>query len=264
MADYVGADCDPAGYRSTPGPLLRLTLMRGFQLTADGRSVPLPHSAQRLVAFLALHDRPVLRGLVAQTLYADSSESRLSGNLRTALWRLRRPDRRLVEAVGDSLTVARGVVVDVHRMAAMARRIMRAGEVLDMQEVDELAAGGELLPGWYEDWVVMEHQRTRQLWLQALEASSVRLSGAGRHSDAVAVGLAAVEAEPLRESAHRAVIVAHLAAGNRGEAIRQYRRYASVLSHELRLEPTPEMHAAAHGLDRIDGADGCDDAVTSA
>lgn len=246
----MGSGLETAGRPESAERTPQLTLMRGFALTIDGRHLSLPHSAQRLVAFLALHDRPVIRALAGQALYADAMETRLSGNLRTALWRIRRTGHDLVEVLGGSLAVADGVVVDVRRLAGTAHRVLRDGEALDMHELHELAAGGELLPGWHEDWVVTERERLRQLWLQTLEMASARLTSAGRHAEAVIAGLAAVASEPLRESAHRAVIVAHLAAGNRGEAIRQYRRYASILDRELRLAPSPEMQALTASLGR--------------
>ncbi len=61
-------------------------------------------------------------------------------------------------------------------------------------------------------------------------------------------GLAAVAGEPLRESAHRALISAYLAEGNPGEAVRQYRRYCAILHKELRLEPSAQMTALLSGL----------------
>jgi DNA-binding SARP family transcriptional activator len=64
------------------------------------------------------------------------------------------------------------------------------------------------------------------------------------------VGLAGVEAEPLRESAHRAVIKAHLAMGNRAEALRQYKRYAEVIRRELNLEPSPDLRSLAGVTER--------------
>jgi len=248
MAEHVHPRWETVRRASSCAQSMRLTLMRGFELTVNGHHVPLPHSAQRMIAFLALHDRPVRRSFVGQTLYTDSSETRLSGNLRTALWRLRRSGYELVETQGESLAVPDCISVDVRRLARTARRLLRDGHQPDVTEVDELSAGGELLPGWYEDWVLMERERTRQLWLRTLEVAAERLTGAGRHADAVVAALAAVESEPLRESAHRAVIVAHLAAGNRGEAIRQYQRYATILDRELRLQPSPEIRALTRAV----------------
>ena len=117
-------------------------------------------------------------------------------------------------------------------------------------ELNELVAGGELLPGWYEDWVLMERERTRQLWLQTLEAACARLTLAGRYSDAVVIALTAVEAEPLRESAQTALINAHLAVGNRMEALRQYGLYAEALKRDLQLQPSEQMLKLTSNLRR--------------
>jgi len=56
-----------------------------------------------------------------------------------------------------------------------------------------------------------------------------------------------VAQEPLRESAHRLVVEAHLADGNVCEAIRQYRLYARLLDRHLGLEPSPRMSALVGG-----------------
>jgi DNA-binding SARP family transcriptional activator len=64
----------------------------------------------------------------------------------------------------------------------------------------------------------------------------------------VLAGLAAVGREPLRESAHRALIQAHLAEGNAGEAVRRYRRYAEIADRELGVEPSPMMRALLNGI----------------
>jgi DNA-binding SARP family transcriptional activator len=69
--------------------------------------------------------------------------------------------------------------------------------------------------------VLVERERFRQLRLHALEALCRRLTGDGLHAEAVDAGIAAIAAEPLRESAHRALMSAHVAEGNRGEAMRQ-------------------------------------------
>src|SRR5205823_716087 len=96
----------------------------------------------------------------------------------------------------------------------------------------------DLLPDWYDDWAVLEAEAWRQLRLHALEALTARLAGAERYGEALVAGLAAVRAEPLRETAHAAVVGVHVAEGNRGEALRQYEHYRRLLDAELGLEPT--------------------------
>ena len=63
------------------------------------------------------------------------------------------------------------------------------------------------------------------------------------------MGLAAVAAEPLRESAHRAVVSVHLEEGNVSEAIRQYRLCRRLLGTELGIEPSERMQVLVRGLD---------------
>jgi len=109
------------------------------------------------------------------------------------------------------------------------------------RHLDELPFLGELLPGWYDDWVLIERERHRQLSLHALEMICELLTAAGRFGPAVTAGLAAVREEPLRESAHRGLIQAYLAEGNPSEALRDYRLYEKLLWRELRLKPSGRL-----------------------
>ena len=99
----------------------------------------------------------------------------------------------------------------------------------------------DLLPDWYEEWVSVERERFRQLRLHALDALCEQLTSAGRFAPAIEVGMAAVAAEPLRESAHQRLIEAHLAEGNRGEAIRQYCLCRRLLRDRLGLRPSNQL-----------------------
>ena len=83
--------------------------------------MPLPPASQRLVAFLALHGRPLLRVYVAGSLWLDSTEDRANASLRTALWRLGRPSCRLVEASTTHVALAPAILVDVREAKAAAR-----------------------------------------------------------------------------------------------------------------------------------------------
>jgi DNA-binding SARP family transcriptional activator len=91
--------------------------------------------------------------------------------------------------------------------------------------------------------VLLERERFHQLRLHALEALCDRLTTAGRYGEAIDAGLAAVTAEPLRESAHRVLIKAHLAEGNQGEADRQYQLCRRLLRDELGVDPSNALRA---------------------
>jgi DNA-binding SARP family transcriptional activator len=218
-------------------------LLDGFELRRAGRTVSVPMTVQRVLVFLALHDRPVPRSQVAGTLWLDASEERATASLRSALWRLRRPGDALVEVSPSHLGLAAGVTVDYREALGYARALLDEAGGEPAVEPTAGCLSRELLPGWWEDWVLVERERFRQLRLHALEAYCRRLAQLGRFAQAVEAGLAAVALEPLRESAHRLLIAVYLAEGNRAEAIRQYHAYRRLLHDELALEPSPQIQA---------------------
>jgi DNA-binding SARP family transcriptional activator len=248
---WTGVVAPPKRNRRGPeqeGQNVALTLLSNFGLRCKGEPVRLPESAQRLVAFLALQEHPVLRVYVAGVLWIDAPEDRAFASLRSTLWRLNKPGYRLVEATGKQLRLAPGVRVDFRDAMALAHQLLGQSTDAEDLDVDWTPLAGELLPDWYDDWVLLERERYRQLGLHALEAFSERLTARRRFGRALEAALAAVAGDPLRESAHRILIKTHLAEGNVSEAIRQYLVYRKLLRDQLSLDPSPAMEALVEGL----------------
>lgn len=223
---------------SHPSACVSLSLLGGFGITLDGRHLDVPMASQRIVALLALHDQPLHRSYVAGTLWPEYLDGRAAANLRTALSRLPVGPGVLVATHGPLLTVPAGVEVDLRETRLVIRRVLDQGEGtphLD-QVRDRLMV--DLLPGWYDEWLVFEQERYRELRLLALEALCRWLMGRGRTATAVEVGLATVSTDPLRESAQRVLVEAHLAAGNPAAAVRGFERFRSLLRRELGMEPS--------------------------
>lgn len=215
----------------------QLRLLDGFDLEEHGRVLRIPHSARRLVAFLGIRGRSC-RAEIAGTLWPDAPETRAQASLRTVLWRLNRLTGDPVVGGSEMLALANTVDADVQRFVDTARRTMTDG---DDSTTPILSVGGELLPGWYDDWVLFERERLRQLRMHALEAAARQLTTAGRHAEAIEAALAAVRLEPLREGATRVLIVAHLAEHNSIEAVRCFESYRDNLAAELGVRPTLEL-----------------------
>ena len=223
---------------------VRLSLLQGFQLECPEGEVVLPLSSQRVLAFLALQPRPSSRAFVASTLWLDCDEERAGASLRTALWRINRCGHYLVTADSQMLRLNPDVVVDLRENARLAREVLRGEVASEHMSVDDLSGTGDLLPGWYDEWVITERERYRQLRLHALEKLCQRFTAEGRYDLAIDAGLAAVSSEPLRESAHQVLILAYLEEGNTGEAMRQYDNCRQILRRELGIDPS----AATKGL----------------
>ena len=226
-----------------PPPVAVVHLMDRFGVTASGAEVALPAGTHRLVALLALRRGPVERRQVAGCLWTDKTEERAHANLRSALWRLRTCAVPLVADNGTDLWLNPDVAVDAEDLLAAAHELVAEDRPVDLSAVDERALQAELLPSWYDDFVELERERFRQLRAHALEALSRRLLRAGEHARAVDVGLTAVRFDALRESAHRVVIEAYLAEGNRGQAVVQLRRLTQILHDQLGISPSEQTHA---------------------
>lgn len=233
---------------ATAGRDLRLCLLGQFSLQIGPVRTPVVQSVQRLLAFLALQEGWVRRSYAAGTLWGDVPEERAKGSLRSALWKLRHLDERLVEAEAEEVRLSPVVEVDYRVLFCAVRRAL-AGRVTAVQ--DELlgaTAQVDLLPGWYEEWVVLERERSRETVLLALDALADTSMAEHQARPAILAALAAVKRDPLRESSHRALIRAHLLEGNAAEALRCYRLYARVLHDALRLEPSSQMHELVQPL----------------
>ena len=224
---------------------LRVSLLGGFRvLRGSVQLSELPLGSQRLLAFLALRDRAVTRGAVADALWPEASEEHGQSSLRSALSRLRKVAREGVLVTPLELCIGAGVSSDLRDTRALAHRLLVRG--VTPQEADLVAASIadlslDLLPGWYDDWVVVEAEDWRQLRLHALEVMTEQLLAAGRPSDAIAAARAAIRVDPLRESAHAGLIRVHLAEGNQSEALAAYDDYSAVLRGELGIAPTERL-----------------------
>lgn len=223
-----------------PAPQLQLRLLGGFQLDLDGQPLWLPHSVRRVIAFLGIRGRSD-RTEVAGTLWPDLPEPKARASLRTALWRMHRLTTAAVVTGSEALALAPPVRVDLQALEDAVRRLVTGDGAPDRAPAVVLPAAGELLPGWYDDWVLFERERIRQLRLHALETLAGRLTVAGRYGEAIDVALTAVRLEPLRESATRSLILAHLGEGNLIEAVRCFESFREQLAVELGVHPSPQL-----------------------
>jgi SARP family transcriptional regulator, regulator of embCAB operon len=229
-----------------------VSVLGGFHLWWSGSvQVGIPRASQRLLALLAIRSGVISRASIAGTLWPDATEARAYSNLRAALARLERTHRKMLQASKLELGLAEGVMVDIHHAQTLARRLLDPAATLeqtDLSPVAIMALSGDLLPGWYDDWVLVEAEDWRQLRLHALEALAGRLIAAGCWGQAADAACAAVRADPLRESAHAALIHIHLAEGNQSEAVREFTHYRALLHAELGLEPTLRLRGLIQRL----------------
>lgn len=214
-----------------------LQLFGSWELRAAAGAVEVATRQQRLIAALAVLG-PRLRRYVANLLWPDTSEERAAGSLRTCLFEISHGLPALVRSTRDVIALEPGVAVDLEAVRRLIGAIDATGDPGDVADAIGVLARAELLPGWYEDWVVFEQERLSQKRLSALEALAARHLERGEPDRAIRAASAAVAIEPVCESAHLLLVRGHLLAGDHASALRVYQRLSTRLQRELGIGPS--------------------------
>jgi DNA-binding SARP family transcriptional activator len=235
-----------AGFDETAAPVvIEMTLLGAFSVRVAGKIIDqLSVGSQRLLVFLALHHRAVTRIAMAGRMWPEASDERAGISLRSALSRLDTSTREAILSASAGLSLVETVAVDFREAQALARRLLIHTDTVDDADLGPAATAtlsAELLPDWYDDWVLAEAEDWRQLRMNALEAQARILIDRGRLAEAAGAARAAMKVEPLRESANAQLIRVHLAEGNQSEALRVFDRYSDLLHTVLGLSPTPHL-----------------------
>jgi DNA-binding SARP family transcriptional activator/predicted ATPase len=225
---------------------LNIVLLGQFKLQADNRLLDLPsRPAQSLLAYLVLnagvtHRRERLAGL----LWPDATESNSRSYLRQALWRIRKTlesgelnwqDYLQINEISVTFDSQADYILDVDRLLKPAQQLT----------VDELAAitgayQGELLPGFHDEWLVMERERIQAVYLQRMKMLVEGLVGSGRWEDAIESAEQWIRMGHAPEAAFRALMRAYAGLGDQGMISATHQRCVESLERELGVEPSLE------------------------
>src|SRR5262245_1032210 len=228
--------------------LARLRLLGGVELRHGlGQLVPIPRKkVQALLAYLACHaGRSHPRDKLATLLWPDIDDQQARANLRKTLFVLRRalsaaPLSLLIREEAVALDVTE-LDVDVLAFEALARN----ADPEALQRAVELYRG-DLLEGLgvtetpFEEWLVAERERLRELALEALARLLGHQTKLEEPAAAVETALRLLALDPLQEAAHRALMRLYVRDGRRDAALRQYQSCVDTLRRELSVEPEAE------------------------
>lgn len=220
-----------------------LHVIGGWDLRrGDSERVVIPHRAQRLVAYLALSG-PAPRLVAAENLWPGATEQHGLSNLRTTAHHVRTACPGLLAGARDPLDLSEETEVDVRRFRAPS-----TGEAADEDSIALLTAHGDLLAGWYDDWVLFEQERHRAQRLQRLEDAACRALGNGAQGRALTLAQLAVSLDPLCESALRVLVEVHLTMGNRVQALRAYQQFRARSEREFGIAPSQMLQRLVEPL----------------
>jgi DNA-binding SARP family transcriptional activator len=232
-------------------PRAQLRLLGGFEAYASGeRPVVLPARSQALLARLAFRPGEVhLRDKLAALLWGDAPAPRARQSLRQALLTIRRswsdghPD--LVLDQGDALAL-NPAAVDVD--TASFERLVETRTPEALEGAASLYRG-ELLEGIagqsapFEEWLLAERERLRELALEVFGRLLKHQSDAGNVAGAIQTAGRLLAIEPADEAVHRTLMRLYARHGRRAAALRQYQLCTAALKRELGIDPEPATRA---------------------
>lgn len=228
-----------------------LDLMKSWQLRQDGEVVHVAARQQRLIAVLAVRGDS-LRNFLAGLLWPEYPEAKALESLRVTVHLITRQTPGLVNKKGPMLSLDKRVNVDLHRIRAALKEAGKAGN----GKADSGTAAAllqvlrdvDFLPGWYEDWVLYEQSRLRHDQLRAFTLISHRFADMDDYEAAADAAVAALELEPLYESAVRILVTSELAQGNLATALLAYDRYQEQLQREMGVAPSEGLRHLMSGI----------------
>ena len=227
--------------------------------------VRLPGRQGRLLfAYLVMgQGRPIPRDELADMLWDGSPPATSDKALAVLVSKLRstlnpdgvRETSRLTAAFGCyRLELPEGSWVDVvaaEKATDEAEAALTQGDLKRARRAAALAESlvrGQFLPGEDGTWVEEKRRELASVRARALSALAETCLRSSEPQESVRWAEQAVEAEPFRESGYRRLMKAHIAAGDRAEALRVYERCRLLLAEELGAYPSPETEAVYRGL----------------
>jgi predicted ATPase/DNA-binding SARP family transcriptional activator len=237
--------------------MLEVRLLGQFKLSLNGKPFDISsRPAQSLFAYLILnagsrHRREKLAGL----LWPVSTESNARNNLRQALWRIRKalqqkPSDREAYILADNFTVGfnqdTAYRLDASDLEQEIPRDWSADHLMRILSVYE----GELLPGFYEDWIVLERERLRAIYEIKVQLLLDRLVLEEQWRDVVEWGERWIATGEAPEPAFRSLMIAYRGLGDAANLANVYQRCLETLREILGIEPSSETVALYEHLSK--------------
>ncbi len=242
---------------------LRIRLFGTFEVERDG--VPIPETdwhtqqAKQVLKILILaRGRPVPSERLMEWLWPGANPGATSTTLRSTIHALRRalepqrpprvPSRYVVtRSPGYAFQPDENTWVDVYAFETFLRKAERtrhAGEKRAyLTQALDLYRGDLLEEDPYAEWVLLERERLREKYLDALLELAELYAQEGALDRAIAACRRALARDEFRESAYRALMRYHVLAGDVAAALNTYERCRTMLRQEFGAEPAPQTQA---------------------
>ena len=237
--------------------MLKVRFLGQFSVQLDDQPIEIPsRPAQSLLAYLILNAGTAQRReKVAGLLWPESTEANARSNLRHALWRLRKAlgtDPRTGQDYlrADDITIAFGATAAYWLDAAVLDR--KTGESAAADDLIKTVSvyEGELLPGFYDEWVTLEQERLQSVFERKMQLLLERLVEEGRWPEVLEWGERWIALGHTPEPAYRGLMTAHGALGDQSSVGAVFQRCVEALRQELGVESSQQTRDLYERLSR--------------
>jgi DNA-binding SARP family transcriptional activator len=222
----------------------QIRLFQSWQLLWGEEVVHVAARQQRLITALAING-PRPRSYLVGLLWPEHAEPRALESLRVTVHLVTRQLPGLLINRGSVLSLSELADVDLHRLRSQIRQLGQvrvngnaASCLYDLRHAD-------LLPGWYDDWVIFEQSRLRQDRLHGLLFIARESLERCAYEIAAEAAEAALELEPLYERAVSFLMQAERQQGNNASALQAFARYQVQLNLEMGIAPSDAIRKLA-------------------
>lgn len=236
------------------GPIWRVRMLGDLQAESADTSINRFRTRRvgLLLAYLATYqDRSHSREELADMLWPELEPEHAKRNLRQALSSL----RRHLEPPG----IPAGAVLDTRQsLVSLNPEYLRTDVAEFVRHIREGSLEraielyrGDLLPGFYEEWVQRERLHLEDQYVSALQGAILVAETDRRFEDAIRFVRLALGKDGLREDLHASLIRLYLAAGRPQSAVQQFEEWQAISLNELKCEPDPALAAMVSPVRRI-------------
>lgn len=231
---------------------LHVQLLGGFQLTYNGQEVKALY-AERLVLLLSYlllnFGKPLPRKQLAFTFWADTTEEQARTNLRNLFHHFRKAFPEIdsfLEIEGQTIQwkANADIQLDVARFKSAVVQAKKAKDdsarIVHLREAVS-SYRGELLPGYYEDWILSDREEFHQSYLTALSQLAKLLEDSRQYDEAIEITNRLIRSEPLNESAYQHAMRLYALNDDRAGALQAYHACVTILRRELDMDPSVEI-----------------------
>ena len=234
--------------------LITVQMLGGFNLRSQrGPVEALPRKSASLLAYLIMNrSRPQTRDLLAGRFWSDLPEDKARKRLSNTLWQIR---TALGSVAAESLILATNSTIQVSPdwlLEADVDDFERQLDDIEREWANHSARGplierlskliadypGDLLAGYYDDWIEGERSRIRDRYTAAVWQVIRLFKARSDYVTALRYARQLVAHDRLAEESHREVMRLCALLGQVGAAERQYQTCWRVLEDELGVEPS--------------------------